>query len=350
MRGMIQTFMSEIAAIQGLLLAWYDSGARLLPWRARRGQRADPYRVWLSEVMLQQTTVAHATPYFLTFVSRWPDVTALANADEDEVMAAWAGLGYYARARNLISCAKAVAAEHDGHFPDTEEDLRRLPGVGRYTAAAIAAIAFGRPAPVMDANIERVLARLYAVETPLPAAKAELRQLAAALTPAARPGDWPQALMDLGAMICRPRDPLCGRCPLAKPCRALALGDPAGFPRRTPKGERPHRHGVAYIAICNGAVGLERRPPKGLLGGMLGLPTTEWRPLPFTRAEALALAPFAAGWRETGAIEHVFTHFSLTLQVFEAKLEDAENSLAWTPIEEARQVTPSLFRKALCAP
>lgn len=339
--------MRPVATIHEPLLAWYDGAARVLPWRARPGERADPYRVWLSEVMLQQTTVAHATPYFLAFTRRWPNVTALARAAEAEVMAAWAGLGYYARARNLIACAKVVADGHGGRFPDTETGLRQLPGIGAYTAAAIAAIAFDRPAAVMDANVERVLARLAAVETPLPAAKRVLAELAGALTPAARAGDWAQAMMDLGAMICRPRDPLCDRCPLADHCRAHALGDPARFPYRAAKAQRPRRHGIAYLAVCKGAVVLERRPSTGLLGGMLGLPTTDWRAEPFTVTEALALAPFAAEWRTAGHIEHVFTHFALTLEVFEASLARPQAGFQWTPIVEARQVTPSLFAKAL---
>ena len=236
--------------------------------------------------MLQQTTVAHATAYFLDFTRRWPGVADLAAAPDAEVMAAWAGLGYYARARNLLACARTVASDFGGVFPGDEASLRALPGVGPYTAAAVAAIAFDRPANVVDGNVERVTARLHAVETPLPRAKGELRDLAAALVTRERPGDWAQALMDLGAMICRPRAPLCDRCPLAAACLARRAGAPETWPRRLAKKVRPHRHGVAYRMTWDGAVALARRPPRGLLGGMLGLPTTPWRAQPWTKAEA----------------------------------------------------------------
>ncbi|HEX7759598.1 MAG TPA: A/G-specific adenine glycosylase, partial [Caulobacteraceae bacterium] len=238
--------------VRAHLLAWYDANARDLPWRTgpaagAAGVRSDPYRVWLSEVMLQQTTVPHAAPYFLTFTRRWPTVSDLAREADGAVMAAWAGLGYYARARNLLACARAVADEHGGVFPDTEAGLRALPGVGAYTAAAVAAIAFDRPANVVDGNIERVMARLFAVEDPLPAAKPELKALAERFVTAQRPGDWAQALMDLGATVCRPKAPLCDRCPITTHCAGLATGTPEVYPRKTAKAERPHRHGVAYV-------------------------------------------------------------------------------------------------------
>jgi A/G-specific adenine glycosylase len=343
MRPIAKTF----DLIQANLLAWYDAHARVLPWRARPGERADPYRVWLSEIMLQQTTVAHAAPYFLTFIRRWPTVSDLAAAPDGEAMAAWAGLGYYARARNLLACARTVAGDHGGVFPDTEAALSALPGVGPYTAAAIAAIAFNRSANVVDGNVERVTARLNAVETPLPAAKPELKRLAGEIASPTRPGDWAQAMMDLGATICRPGEPLCERCPITAFCRARSLGDPAGFPRRIAKATRPHRHGVAYRLTCNGEVGLVRRPPRGLLGGMLGLPTTAWRAAPFTAAEALAEAPADADWRPAGAVEHVFTHFSLTLAIYAARAEAPDASLIWTPMAEAVAATPSVFSKAI---
>ena len=333
--------------IRARLLAWYDTDARTLPWRAPPGARPDPYRVWLSEIMLQQTTVAHATPYFLAFTKRWPTVTALAAASDDAVMAAWAGLGYYARARNLLACARAVASGHGGMFPDTESPLRALPGVGAYTAAAIAAIAFDRPANAVDGNVERVMARLFAVETPLPAAKPALKALAATLVRADRPGDWAQALMDLGATICRPTKPLCGACPLARDCRALASGTAELYPRRVAKTARPHRHGVAYVLTRAGRVALVRRPPRGLLGGMLGLPTSDWQPAPWTKPEALAAAPTAGPWRLAGEVNHVFTHFSLTLEVYAARGGAARDGLIWRPIHEALAATPSVFRKAL---
>jgi A/G-specific adenine glycosylase len=334
--------------LRGPILAWYDENARALPWRIApaeraRGRRPDPYRVWLSEIMLQQTTVAHATPYFLAFTRRWPTVTALAAAPEGEVMAAWAGLGYYARARHLVACARVVAGDLGGRFPDVEAGLAALPGVGPYTAAAIAAIAFDRPANVVDGNVERVMARLFAVETPLPAAKPELRRLAATLVADDRPGDWAQALMDLGATLCTPAAPACDRCPAARACRARAGGAPQGYPRREAKADRPRRHGAAFVLTSGGDVALVRRPPKGLLGGMLALPTSEWRDAPWTDAEAIAAAPVPAPWRDAGAIDHVFTHFALTLRVFRA--EGDWPGAIWTPLA-GLAATPSVFLKA----
>lgn len=331
--------------LRARLLAWYDENARSLPWRAPPGteRRSDPYRVWLSEVMLQQTTVPHATPYFLKFVKRWPTVSSLAAEDDGAVMAAWAGLGYYARARNLLACARAVASDHGGMFPDTEEGLRSLPGLGPYTAAAVGAIAFDLPTNVVDGNVERVMARLFAVETPLPAAKPELKALAHGLVRDDRPGDWAQALMDLGATVCRPKGPLCDRCPVAEFCAALATGEPETYPRKSRKAVRPRRHGVAYILMRNGEIGLVRRPPKGLLGGMLALPTTDWRGMGWTDAEALAAAPASANWRSVGEVEHVFTHFSLTLRLMRAD-GDAEG-LIWTSPADI-EAMPSVFLKA----
>jgi A/G-specific adenine glycosylase len=325
------------------LLSWYDAHARALPWRAppRSGRRADPYAVWLSEVMLQQTTVPHATPYFLKFRERWPTVVDLAGAEDGELMAAWAGLGYYARARNLLKCARAVAVEHAGVFPDTEAGLRLLPGIGAYTAAAVAAIAFDRSANVVDGNVERVMARLFAVETPLPAAKPALAALAADLVGDERPGDWAQALMDLGSTVCKPKAPLCDLCPVSSHCGAIRTGAPGTYPRKTRKADRPRRHGVAWLIRRGDRVALVRRPDKGLLGGMLGLPTGDWRSAPWSDAEAKAAAPIAADWRDIGTIEHVFTHFALTLRVFEARgdLPDAE----WA---SDLSVLPSVFLKA----
>jgi A/G-specific adenine glycosylase len=334
-------------ALRSALLAWYDRQARTLAWRVapadrRAGVRADPYRVWLSEVMLQQTTVPHATPYFLSFTERWPTVSDLAAVEDGDLMAAWAGLGYYARARNLLACARAVASQHGGVFPDTEEGLRALPGVGAYTAAAVAAIAFDRAANVVDGNVERVMARLFAVETPLPDGKPELKALAGDLVTAERPGDWAQALMDLGATVCKPKAPLCDRCPIAAGCEAFKGGAPETYPRRTKKADRPRRHGVAYVLTRGDAVALVRRPPKGLLGGMLGLPTSDWRASPYTDAEAAAAAPVAAAWRDLGAVEHVFTHFSLTLRVLAAT---GDGDFVWTP-REGLSALPSVFLKA----
>ncbi len=338
------------AALRPALLAWYDAHARALPWRTppaavARGERPDPYRVWLSEVMLQQTTTPHATPYFHAFTRRWPTVEDLAAADDAEVMAAWAGLGYYARARNLLAAARAVAAR-GGVFSDTEEALRALPGFGAYTAAAVAAIAFGRPANVVDGNVERVMARLHEVETPLPAAKPELRRLAGAFVSEDRPGDWAQALMDLGATVCRPKSPLCGRCPLAFACRGLASGAPERFPVKAAKAPRPRRYGAAFVLTVGEEVALVTRPTRGLLGGMAGLPTGDWTSQP---PIDLASAPAPADWRDAGEVEHVFTHFPLTLRVWRGEADVKPEGLRWMRADEARASLPTVFRKALDA-
>ncbi len=301
------------------LIAWYDRHARVLPWRARPGEPAEPYRVWLSEVMLQQTTVKAAIPYFHAFTTRWPTVESLAAARDEEVMAAWAGLGYYARARKLLECARVVAGAHSGRFPDQEDALRALPGIGPYTAAAVAAIAFGRRAVVVDGNVERVIARLFAVDAPLPGAKGAIRALAATLTPLDRPGDYAQAVMDLGATLCIPRRPACGLCPWRGACRAAARGDPATFPRKSAKAARPLRRGVAFWVTRGDEVLLRRRPPKGLLGGMTEVPCTPWSET-FDLAEAATHAPIAGlAWRTlAGAATHGFTHFELEVTVMAA--------------------------------
>lgn len=337
--------MTDVRGIRSRLLGWYDAHARSLPWRVDPGAgaaavRPDPYRVWLSEVMLQQTTTVHASPYFAEFTRRWPTVSALAAADDGEVMAAWAGLGYYARARNLLACARAVAGENGGQFPRDENGLRSLPGVGAYTAAAVAAIAFGRPANVVDGNVERVMARLFAVEKPLPAAKPELARFAGTLVTDDRPGDWAQALMDLGATICTPKSPRCLLCPLRDDCAAYGAGAPESYPRKAAKVQRPHRHGLAYVALQGEQVALVRRPPKGLLGGMLGLPTSPW---------TSAAPEHPDGWQVVGAVEHVFTHFSLTLTVLTraGAAPLADPAPVWLPQAEARAALPTVFRKAL---
>ena len=327
--------------VRAALLAWYDAGARTLPWRAPPGSqvRTDPYRVWLSEVMLQQTTVPHATPYFLSFTERWPTVGDLAAAADADLMAAWAGLGYYARARNLLACARSVAGQHGGVFPDTEVGMRALPGVGAYTAAAVAAIAFDRAANVVDGNVERVMARLFAVETPVPAARPELARLAGSLVTNDRPGDWAQALMDLGATVCRPKSPTCPICPVRGWCAGFATGMPERYPLKTKKADRPHRLGFAWVLRDGrGHVALIQRPAKGLLGGMMGLPTSDWSATPSE------VPPVAADWTDAGAIEHVFTHFSLTLSV---RVAQGAGDFIWRPEDEALKALPTVFRKAL---
>jgi A/G-specific adenine glycosylase len=294
--------------ISETLLEWYDRNARVLPWRVPPGgERADPYRVWLSEVMLQQTTTAHAAPYFTAFFQRWPTVEALAAAPEEDVMAAWAGLGYYSRARNLIACAHAVSEL--GGFPGNEEELRKLPGVGPYTAAAVAAIAFGRRAVVIDANVERVVARLFAIGEPFPGGKIPIREAAEAITPHARAGDFAQAMMDLGATICTARDPKCLLCPLTADCTGRARGDPARYPVKAAKRARPNRIGTAFWIEQGGKVWLVRRPGKGLLGGMRALPDDGWS----ARADGSGEAPLPGSWRAGGVVRHGFTHFDIEL-------------------------------------
>ena len=308
----------------GVLLDWYDAHARVMPWRVgpddrRAGLRPDPYRIWLSEVMLQQTTVAAVRDYFHRFTARWPTVNDLAAADDGDVMGEWAGLGYYARARNLLKCARAVVADHGGVFPETREGLMALPGIGPYTAGAVAAIAFDRPEVVVDGNVERVMARLFDVQTPLPAAKGELTELARALTPDARPGDYAQAVMDLGATICTPKSPACGICPWMGDCMARVRGTAAELPKKTPKKPKPVRAGIAYVAMRkDGAMLLERRIDSGLLGGMLGWPGSAWNS---NTDDTAPCPPVAANWVDAGAeARHTFTHFHLRLTTYAAIL------------------------------
>ncbi|SHH52541.1 A/G-specific adenine glycosylase [Marivita hallyeonensis] len=299
-----------------VLLEWYDRHARDMPWRVgpsdrARGVRPDPYRVWMSEIMLQQTTVAAVKSYFEAFTNRWPTVSDLAKAEDADVMAAWAGLGYYARARNLLKCARVVHTEYGGVFPETYDALIALPGIGPYTAAAVASIAFDRPETVLDGNVERVMARLYDDHTPLPAAKPKLMDYASALTPEDRPGCYAQAVMDLGATICTPRNPACGLCPWRSACRAWTAGTARDLPKKTPKKRKPTRFGIAYIARrVDGALLLETRPDSGLLGGMLGWPGSDWNDAP---EEA---PPIHAEWRSIDEeARHTFTHFHLRLTV-----------------------------------
>lgn len=354
------------------LLKWYDANARRLPWRVgpaarRAGERPDPYRVWLSEIMLQQTTVATVRPRFQEFISRWPSVEAMATASLDDVLSEWAGLGYYARARNLHKCAIEVARA--GGFPETEEGLRTLPGIGPYTAAAIAAIAFDAPAIVMDGNIERVAARLFAIETPLPKAKTELKDAIGAVWPKKRSGDFAQALMDLGAGVCSPRSPKCLMCPLSAHCQGREKGIAESLPRKAKKSEKPTRRGIAYALInSKGEILFERRPEKGLLGGMLGLPGTEWisgePPLSASRTSA-PQAGEPTRWRRAGTVTHTFTHFHLELDVMVAFLGESspdlvrrsvragmgsgrdgdENDWRWIAPEKAR--LPTVMKKAV---
>ena len=300
------------------LLTWYDANRRVLAWRAEPGGKSDPYRVWLSEIMLQQTTVQAVDRYYRAFLKRWPTVTALADASLDDVLSAWAGLGYYSRARNLYRTAQIVARERRGKFPRSASELKKLPGVGDYTAAAIASIAFGERVAALDANAERVLARLFALEEPLPRTRKRMAALADALVPIERPGDFAQALMDLGSLVCTPKRPICVSCPLAGHCLALSRGLAEQLPLKGSETARPTKRGAAYVALDrSGAVLLERRPEKGLLGGMLQPPLGVWRTTFPKSAEAIEEAPFRGRWAKVpGLVRHSFTHFHLEVEVY----------------------------------
>ncbi|WP_245409793.1 A/G-specific adenine glycosylase [Pararhizobium haloflavum] len=339
------------------MLAWYDQHHRALPWRMtpaeqRDGVRPDPYRVWLSEIMLQQTTVQAVKTYFAAFTDRWPTVCDLAAASEEDVLKAWAGLGYYSRARNLKRCADIIVRDHHGRFPGTVEGLRALPGIGDYTAAAIAAIAFDRQAAVVDGNVERVVSRLYAIDTPLPAAKREIRARTEAVTPATRPGDFAQAMMDLGATLCTPRRPSCILCPLRTHCAALTDHDPERFPVKAAKKEKPLRSAAAFVAVdARSRILLRRRPPSGLLASMSEVPTS-----PFTARSdgetGCGAAPFRAEWQPAGQIRHVFTHFELALTVYRADVGtmSAPDGHWWSPSTDIRsEALPTVFRKVISA-
>jgi A/G-specific adenine glycosylase len=343
--------VSDPEALTDQLLQWYDRHRRSLSWRAAPGERPDPYRIWLSEIMLQQTTVATVGAYFDRFVARFPTVEALAAAPLDDVLHAWQGLGYYARARNLHACARAVVAEHGGRFPDTVEGLEALPGIGAYTAGAIAAIAFDRKAAAVDGNVERVVARLAAVETPLPGAKKELHALTESLVPNDRAGDFAQALMDLGATVCTPRAPQCILCPLQRSCRGRAAGIAETLPRRRARAAKPTRRGIAFWAVRpDGSVLLRRRPESGLLGGMIEVPSTEWRVKPIDEKAARKEAPVRASWvRLPGTVRHTFTHFHLELAVLAGETgADPKAEGLWVPLDRlSEQALPTVMKKVV---
>jgi len=340
------------------LLDWYDNERRILPWRYAPGEHADPYSVWLSEIMLQQTTVKVVIPYFLKFTSAWPTVENLAHASEESILQAWAGLGYYSRARNLHACAQAIVRDHDSLFPSAVKDLRKLPGIGPYTAAAISAIAFGEPTMPVDGNVERVVSRLFAVEEPMPKSKPLLRDLAAGLVSAVRPGDFAQSMMDLGATVCTPKRPSCLMCPLQKQCDAHALGIADKLPIRAVKPDRPTRHGIAFLALSeDGAVLLRQRPDTGLLARMLEIPSTAWSNEPPELTEALRTVPVSADWWQVpGRIVHTFTHFRLEMQVYRAMVPASPELTFWADSVRCRwvprqdldgQALPSVMRKLI---
>jgi A/G-specific adenine glycosylase len=345
---------AEAPGRPALLLDWYDRHRRRLPWRPPAGERADPYRVWLSEIMLQQTGVKTVGPYFEKFLARWPDVGALGRASLDDVLRMWAGLGYYSRARNLHACAVAVLRDHGGMFPDTEEGLRKLPGIGPYTAAAIGAIAFDIRTMPVDGNIERVVSRLFAVEEPLPQAKPLIQQLAETLLGPCRAGDSAQALMDLGSSICTPKKPACALCPLNEDCVARSRGDQDRFPRKAPKKTGTLRRGAAFIVARGDELLVRTRPEKGLLGGMTEVPGSDWLAGQEDKA-ALQQAPVLKGmtrWRrKAGVVTHVFTHFPLELVVYTAEAAArtrAPGGMRWVPIATlAEEALPNVMRKAI---
>lgn len=343
---------AKIRSLARRLLAWYDHAHRVMPWRALQGTKPDPYRVWLAEVMLQQTTVAAVTPYFERFLARFPTIEALAGANLDDVLHAWQGLGYYARARNLHKCAGVVCRAFGGRLPDTEAALLALPGIGAYTAAAVAAIAFDRKAMPVDGNVERVMSRLFAITEPMPASKPVLRRHAALFASAHRPGDLAQAMMDLGATVCTPRAPRCEICPWQGDCRAFAGGLAADLPKRSRMPKRPRRFGVAYWVERggDGAILLRRRAEKGLLAGMMEIPCTNFRTEPWGKAEADRAAPLALNWRELpGTVRHVFTHFDLavTVRVAKANARSAAEGTWCRPDEWSAYALPSLMKKII---
>lgn len=345
----------ECMNIAQLLLQWYDRHHRILPWRitpeqSAKGIKADPYKVWMSEVMLQQTTVEAVKAYFLKFTEKWPTVEKLAAAQDDDIMRAWAGLGYYSRARNLKKCADLIVANHAGHFPQTVTELKKLPGIGDYTSAAIAAIAFNHPEAVVDGNVERVISRLYAVTTALPQAKPLIHELTGAITPEDRPGDFAQAMMDLGATICTPKRPTCSLCPLNDNCLALKAHDPEHFPVKAPKKERPIRLGSSFVAqAADGSILLRKRTEKGLLQNMVEVPGSVWNSR-IDGSTDLSAAPFHANWRDAGSITHIFTHFELHLTVYhttDADKRQVNNGWWSTPEFLSKEALPTLMKKVI---
>ena len=347
-----QTYFNaaEISEMRTALLAWYDTQGRTLPWRIRpedraAGQVVDPYAVWLSEIMLQQTTVPHGTSYWHKFLAAFPTVTDLANADREVVLGMWAGLGYYARARNLHKCAQIIRDEHDGAFPRTEAALLKLPGIGAYTAATMAAICFDEATNIVDGNVERVISRIFTVEEPLPKGRKVLRSLAGEVASPKRAGDYGQALMDLGATICTPRSPSCEFCPWQDFCAAKTAGTQTDYPKKAPKKKQPIRYGVCFVARSGDQYLIETRPEKGLLGGMIGFAGTDWTSdKPTAQLDA---APIKADWvKASEPVKHIFTHFELRLEVYRAEVESVGSNQMWVD-EETLKGLPTVFKKAL---
>jgi len=342
---------TQIRHMQAKLLEWYDAQGRTLPWRIRpedraKGQTADPYAVWLSEIMLQQTTVPHATPYWRKFLAEFPTVIDLANADRDRILTMWAGLGYYARARNLHKCAGVVRDEHAGLFPQSEAELLKLPGIGPYTAATMAAICFDEATNIVDGNVERVVSRIFKIEALLPKARPEYRRMAGTLAPQNRAGDYGQALMDLGATICTPRCPKCGDCPWQTYCAAYKANTQTEYPKKAKKVKLPIRYGAIFVLKTNEAVLLRQRPDKGLLGGMMGFPGTQWGKPP---KEPLKAAPAERNWEKCeGEVKHIFTHFELRLDVYRAETKAKSVKGVWAPIDNIKNYAlPTVMKKVL---
>jgi len=348
-KGTVVNLSSDISVLRARLLDWYDLSGRTLPWRIRPEDRTagvtpDPYAIWLSEIMLQQTTVPHGTPYWEKFLKRWPTVIDLANAERDEVLAAWAGLGYYARARNLHKCAGIIRDDFGGNFPVTEKELLKLPGIGPYTAATMAAICFGEATNIVDSNVERVIARLYAEDAPLPKSKKALSDLAAPIADPNRPGDYGQALMDLGSQVCTPKKPDCENCPWQFACKAFAQANPERYPVKIKK-TRPIRSGAAFALVSGRDILLRKRSDQGLLGGMLELPGSDWTEAAIENP--LTFAPLEKNWERVGQIKHVFTHFELRLDIYRAETSEKQDGIWMDPSKMADYPVPTLTKKAI---